>query len=293
MDERFVPVGIRAAPPARVRRTPWYEGKPIVSMAVLGVICLGCLCCESFLPKDPAYMDLLHTNQAPNAEFLFGTDAMGRDVFSMIWYGGRISLFIGFFATAVSTAIAIVFGAVSGLAPKWLDGMLMRLTEILLSIPSLLLVILLQAVLGKATVLSISLVIGVTGWTGVAKVVRTEVRQLRNSEYVIAARCMGAGFWRILLNHLTPNFVSSILFMVVMNIRAAIVSESTLSFMGIGLPLEIISWGSILSLAERSLQSGCWWVLVVPGLFLVVTLLSITNIGNFLRKSVNRKPSNL
>ena len=293
MDERFAPVGIRAAPPARVRRTPWYEGKPIVSMAVLGVICLGCLCCESFLPKDPAYMDLLHTNQAPNAEFLFGTDAMGRDVFSMIWYGGRISLFIGFFATAVSTAIAIVFGAVSGLAPKWLDGMLMRLTEILLSIPSLLLVILLQAVLGKATVLSISLVIGVTGWTGVAKVVRTEVRQLRNSEYVIAARCMGAGFWRILLKHLTPNFVSSILFMVVMNIRAAIVSESTLSFMGIGLPLEIISWGSILSLAERSLQSGCWWVLVIPGLFLVVTLLSITNIGNFLRKSVSRKPSNL
>ena len=293
MDERFALVGIRPAPPERVRRVQWYEGKPIVSMAVLGVICLGCLCCGLFLPKDPAYMDLLNANRAPGGEFLFGTDAMGRDVFSMIWYGGRISLFIGFFAAAVSTAAAILFGAVSGLAPKWLDSILMRLTEVFLSIPNLLLVILLQAVLGKPNVLSISFVIGVTGWTGVAKVVRTEVRQLRNSDYVIAARCMGAGFWRILRKHLTPNFVSSILFMVVMNIRGAIVAESTLSFMGIGLPLEIISWGSILSLSERSLQSGCWWTVLIPGLFLVATLLSITEIGNFLRKSANRKESNL
>ena len=293
MDERFALVGIRPAPPERIRRVRWYEGKPIVSMAVLGVICLGCLCCNWFIPKDPAYMDLLNANRAPNAEFLFGTDAMGRDIFSMIWYGGRISLFIGLFATAISTAAAILFGAVSGLAPKWLDDILMRLTEILLSIPNLLLVILLQAILGKANALSISFVIGITGWTGIAKVVRTEVRQIRDSEYVVAARCMGAGFWRILVKHLTPNFVSSILFMVVMNIRGAIVSESTLSFMGIGLPLEIISWGSILSLSERSLQSGCWWIILIPGLFLVVTLLCITSIGNFLRKSVNRKQSNL
>ena len=293
MDERFELVGIRPAPPERVKRAKWHEGKPVVSMAVLAVICLGCLCCRLFLSGDPAYMDLLNTNRAPDAEFLFGTDAMGRDVFSMIWYGGRISLFIGFFAAAISTAVAILFGAVSGLAPKWLDDILMRLTEIFLSIPNLLLVILLQAVLGKANVLSISFVIGVTGWTSIAKVVRTEVRQLRNSEYVIAARCMGAGFSRILLKHLTPNFVSSIMFMVVMNIRGAIVAESTLSFMGIGLPLEIISWGSILSLSERSLQSGCWWIVLIPGLFLVATLLCITNIGNFLRKSVNRKQSNL
>ena len=293
MDERFALVGARPAPPERLGRAKWYEGKPVVSAAVFAVICLGCLCCGLFIPKNPAYMDLLNTNRAPGAEFLFGADAMGRDLFSMIWYGGRISLFIGFFATAVSTAAGILFGAVSGLAPKWLDGILMRLVEILLSIPNLLLVILLQAMLGKATVLSISLVIGFTGWTGVAKVVRTEVRQLRNSDYVTAARCMGAGFWRILLRHLTPNFVSSILFMVVMNVRGAIVAESTLSFMGIGLPLEIISWGSILSLAERSLQSGCWWIILIPGLFLVVTLLCLTNIGNYLRKSVNRKQSNL
>ena len=293
MNDRFELVGIRPVPPARLKRARWCEGKPVVSMAALTVIFLGCLCCRLFIPKDPAYMDLFHTNRAPDAEFWFGTDAMGRDIFSMIWYGGRISLFIGFFAAAVSTAVAILFGAVSGLAPKWLDGILMRLTEIFLSIPNLLLVILIQAILGKANVLSISFVLGITGWMGIAKVVRTEVRQIRNSEYVIAARRMGAGFWRILLKHLTPNFVSSIMFMVIMNIRGTIVSESTLSFMGIGLPLEIISWGSILSLSERSVQSGCWWIILIPGLFLVVTLLCITNIGNFLRKSVNRKQSNL
>lgn len=293
MDERFALTGIRPMPPPQVKRAKWCEGKPLISIAVLAIILLGCLCCDSFLPKAPAYMDLFNANKPPDAEFLFGADAMGRDIFSMIWYGGRISLFIGFFATVISTAAAILFGAVSGLAPKWLDGILMRLTEIFLSIPNLLLVILIQAVLGKANVLSLSFVIGITGWPGIAKVVRTEVRQLRNSEYVIAARCMGAGFFRILLKHLTPNFVSSIMFMVVMNIRGAIVSESTLSFMGMGLPLEVISWGSILSLAERSLQSGCWWIIVFPGLFLVTTLLCITNIGNFLRKSVNRKQSYL
>lgn len=293
MDDRFVQVGIRSVAVSTEKKAKWYEGKPLVSMAVLAVILLGCLFCGFFLPKDPAYMDLYHANTAPNAEFWFGTDAMGRDIFSMIWYGGRISLFIGFFATMISTAIAILFGAISGLAPKWLDDLLMRLTEIFLSIPNLLLVILLQAILGKANVLSISFVIGITGWTSIAKVVRTEVRQIRNSEYVIAARCMGAGFFRILWKHLTPNFISSIMFMVIMNIRGAIVSESTLSFLGIGLPLEIISWGSMLSLSEKSMLSGAWWMILIPGVFLIVTLLCITNIGNHLRKNVNRRQSNL
>lgn len=293
MDNLFVQVGIQEIPAPRMKQKKWYEGKPIVSIVLLSIIILGCLFCELFIPKDPTYMDLYHANMAPNLEFWFGTDTMGRDIFSMIWYGGRISLFIGFFATLISTAIAILFGAISGLAPKWLDDALMRLTEIFLSIPNLLLIILIQAILGKANIQTISLVIGITSWTSIAKVVRTEVRQIRNSEYVVAARCMGAGFFRILWKHLTPNFVSSIMFMVVMNIRSAIGAESTLSFMGIGLPLEIISWGSMLSLSEKALSSGSWWIILTPGIFLVVSLLCVTNIGNYLRKNVNRKESNL
>lgn len=227
------------------------------------------------MTKDPTYLDLAHCSAAPCREFLFGTDTMGRDIFSMIWYGGRLSLFIGVGSTVISTLLAILFGAVSGLAPKWLDALLMRLTEILLSVPNLL------------------LVIGLTSWTSIAKVVRTEVRQLRASEYVIAAKCMGGSFFHILRCHLAPNFFSSILFMVVMNVRSAIIAESTLSFMGLGLPIEVVTWGSMLSLAEKALMTDAWWILLIPGAFLVVTLLCITTLGDYLRSRTSRKESNL
>ena len=233
------------------------------------------------MTKDPTYLDLAHCSAVPCREFLFGTDTIGRDIFSMIWYGGRLSLFIGVGSTVISTLLAILFGAVSGLAPKWLDALLMRLTEILLSVPNLLLVIFLQAV------------IGLTSWTSIAKVVRTEVRQLRASEYVIAAKCMGGSFFHILRRHLAPNFFSSILFMVVMNVRSAIIAESTLSFMGLGLPIEVVTWGSMLSLAEKALMTDAWWILLIPGAFLVVTLLCITNLGDYLRSRTSRKESNL
>ena len=270
-----------------------YQGKPMVSVAILLLIVLGCVCAEWIMTKDPTYMDLLNYNKAPDREFLFGTDTMGRDIFSMIWYGGRISLIIGGLSTVISTLIAVIVGAFSGMAPAWLDEALMRFTEIFLSVPSLLLIILLQAIMGKATVLSLSFVIGVTSWTSIAKVVRTEVRQIRNSEFVIASRCMGGGFFHILWKHLAPNFFSAIMFMVIMNVRTAMMSEATLSFMGIGLPVEIITWGSMLSLAEKALMTGSWWIILIPGLFLVVTVLCLTNIGNACRQQANRKESNL
>ena len=271
----------------------WYKGKPVVSAAILILIILGCLCAELIMTKDPTYMDLLNYNKAPDKEFLFGTDTMGRDIFSMIWYGGRISILIGGLATVISTFIAVVVGAFSGVAPAWLDELIMRFTEIFLSIPALLLIILLQAIMGNANILSLSFVIGVTSWTSIAKVVRTEVRQIRNSEFVIASRCMGGSFFHILWKHLTPNFFSAIMFMVIMNVRTAMMSEATLSFMGIGLPVEIITWGSMLSLAEKALMTGSWWIILIPGVFLVVTVLCLTNIGNACRQQANRKESNL
>lgn len=294
MSGAFEIVGIRPLPAKAPEKTEnRRRGKPVFSAVLLTVIVFGCMGCRLIMTKDPTYMDLSHYNTAPNGEFLFGTDAMGRDIFSMIWYGGRLSLFIGAASAAISTAIAVVFGAASGLAPAWLDALLMRAAEILLSVPGLLLIVLLQAVLGEADVFRISLVIGVTGWMSIAKVVRTEVRQLRGHEYILAAKCMGGGFFYILRRHLAPNFVSSVMFMVVMNVRSAIVAESTLSFMGIGLPLEVITWGSMLSLAEKALLTGAWWTILIPGLFLAAVLMCITNLGNYLRKHVNRKESNL
>ena len=292
-QELFTMVGIRAgqiAPAKKVRRAKDF---PWISVILLSIIVLCCLFAEVIMTKNPSYLDLKNYNVAPNGEFLFGTDTLGRDIFSGIWYGGRISITIGFFATLISTFIAVVYGSASGIAPTWLDTLMMRFTEIFLSVPGLLLVLFLQAILGEANVITLSIVIGVTSWASIAKIIRTEVRQIRNSEYVVASRCMGGRFFHILRKHLAPNFIASIMFMVVMNVRGAIGSESTLSFMGMGLPLEVISWGSMLSLSEKALLSGSWWIILIPGTFLVTLLMCLTNIGNYLRKSANRKERNL
>lgn len=286
--ELFSVVGIRkeqAAAPSgkRVRK-----GLPYISLFLLTVILLGCIFAELIMTKDPAYLDLANSAHEPSSEFFFGTDTLGRDIFSCIWYGGRISLLIGFLATLLSTLIAVVYGALSGVAPAWLDALLMRLDEIFLSVPSLLVVVFVQAVLGQPGIWSVSVAIGITAWCGIAKVVRTEVRQLRDSGYVVAAKCMGGGFFHILRRHLVPNFVSSILFMVVMNVRSAIVMESTLSFMGMGLPLETVSWGSMLSLAENAMLTGAWWIILIPGLFLVAVLMCLTNLGDWLQSRLRR-----
>lgn len=291
-QELFTLVGlcpVPEKPPEKSRR----RKLPVLSLLLLSGIILCCLGAELLMTKDPTYLDLMNYTRPPSREFLFGTDTLGRDIFSCIWYGGRISLFIGFFAAAISTLIAIVYGSVSGIAPVWLDTILMRLTEIFLSVPTLLVIIFVQAILGTPNVLSLSVVIGITSWCSIAKVIRTEVRQIRNSEYVIASKCMGGGFFHVLRRHLAPNFVSSIMFMVVMNVRSAIVSESTLSFMGMGLPLEVISWGSMLSLAEKALMTHAWWIILIPGAFLMTVLMCMTNLGNWLRKSVNQGESHL
>lgn len=292
MNDPFRLVGIcpqeAAAPTLKPR-----QKRPVLSFAVLGLLVLGCLAAPLIAPGDPGYLDLLHTSQSPGREFLFGTDAMGRDLFRCIWHGGRVSLFIGFLSTLISTAIAVVYGAVSGVSSPGVDSAMMRLTEILLSVPELLTVLFLQAIWGVATPVSIAVIIGLTSWYSIAKVVRTEVRQLRGSEYVIASRAMGGRFAHILGQHLAPNFLSSIMFMVVMNVRSAIVAESTLSFLGMGLPIDTVSWGSMLSLSERALMTGSWWVILIPGAFLVALLLSLTEIGNWLRREGSRRESNL
>lgn len=291
-EKMFEKVGIRPQEKEQIPKAK-LKGIPYLSLAVLLLIVAGCLLADVITAKDPAYLDLMNYSKAPCREFLFGTDTLGRDIFACIWYGGRVSLFIGFLATVISTALAVVYGSVSGFASEWLDTVLMRLTEIFLSVPGLLLTIFFQAILGEASVVSISIVIGLTSWYSIAKVIRTEVRQIRKSDYVVASQCMGGSFFHVLWYHLIPNFFSAIMFMVVMNVRTAIVSESTLSFMGIGLPLEVISWGSMLSNAERALMTKAWWIILIPGVFLITMLVCLTNIGNWMRARVNRKQSNL
>ena len=236
---------------------------------------------------------LEHLNEAPNSEFFFGTDSMGRDIFSLIWYGGRASIIIGLLSAAIITVIGIVYGCISGVSGSFLDSVMMRITEVAGSIPSILLILLITGFFSSNNVLTLSLVIGITSWFNLARIVRSEVRQIRNQEYVLASRCMGARFGHIMLRHLIPNFVSAVMFVIISGISTSMTTESTLSFLGLGLPVEVVSWGSMLSLANRALLLNTWWVIMIPGLFLVITLLCITNIGHYFRKEVNRRPSNL
>ena len=216
---------------------------PVFSLLVLGVIILGCLFGKVLATGDPFYMNLTEVSLPPGSAHYFGTDTMGRDIYSMIWEGGRVSLYIGILATAISSVTAIVYGCVSGLVPDWLDDLLMRFTEIILSIPSILLVIFLQALLGEATATSIAVVIGLTSWMNISKVVRSEVRQIRNSDFVLASRLAGGKFFYILRKHLFPNFISSTMFMIVTNVSAAIGTEATFCLLYTSfnvLPFELI-----------------------------------------------------
>lgn len=267
----------------RDRLTDTGTGFPYISVTVLTVIVAGCIIGSIVYSDSAYYMQLSEISAAPGRGHIFGTDTLGRDVFSVIWCGGRISLTVGLLATLISTAIAVVYGAAAGLASQRVDDMMMRLTEILMSVPQMLFVMFLQAIMGDANVISISVVIGITGWMAVAKMVRSEVRQLRSSGFVMAARSMGGGFFYILYRHLMPNFMSAVMFMIVTNIGGAISMEATLSFLGLGLPAEVVSWGSLMSLSQRAMLSGAWWILMIPGIFMVSTLIYITEIGEYLR----------
>lgn len=269
------------------------KGKPIPALILLLLIVAGCVFSGRLANHDPAGFYLQHLNQAPNSEFYFGTDSLGRDIYSMIWYGGRISLSIGLMSMAIICIIGIPYGCISGLANTKVDAAMMRIAEVASSIPNLLTVLLLVSVIGKQNTFTLSFIIGITGWFPLARIVRSEVRQIRSSEYVLAARCMGVSFPKIMTRHLIPNFVSSILFVVISSISSSMSMESTLSFLGLGLPVDVISWGSMLSLANRALLLDTWWVIIIPGVFLLVTLNCITSLGNFYRKENNKKHSNL
>ena len=286
-------IGVKEASQAGILRKLRIKRFPIAAAAVLLVIIIGCVFCGLFTGEDPFRMELTHINAAPDRMHIFGTDTLGRDIWSIIWYGGRRSLFIGAFATLISTGIAVIYGSISGLAGRVVDSVMMRFSEILLSIPSLLLIIFVQAVIGQRNVVGISIIIGITGWMSVAKMVRTEVKRIRDSEYVLISKMMGGNLLHVMRKHLAPNFAGTIMFMVVMNIRSAIVSESTLSFLGIGLPVDIITWGSMLSLSDKALLTGSWWIILIPGVFLVGTLLCVTELGNFLRGSKSSRHGNL
>ncbi|MDR2368529.1 MAG: ABC transporter permease [Deltaproteobacteria bacterium] len=294
---RFEMVGpaYREYRPALRKKTwlGWLRGKPILAVTIFLLILLGCVFSRFIVNHDPSQFYLSNLNQAPNGEFYFGTDSMGRDIYSIIWQGGRSSLIIGFLSTFILTIIGVFYGCVSGSTDTVGDDVMMRGVEFIQSIPTLLMILLIISLMSTQNVISISFVIGITAWFALARIVRSEVKQIRNSEYVLASRCMGSSFAYRARKHLIPNFVSAIMFVVISSVATNIGMESTLSFLGLGLPVEVLSWGSMLALADRALLLNTWWVIVIPGGFLVVTLLCVTQIGHYFRQQTNRRPSNI
>ncbi len=212
---------------------------------------------------------------------VLGTDPLGRDVFSRVIYGARISLIIGLVTVVISSVLGLVLGVLSGYAGGRIGAAVMRLIDVQLSFPFLLLAIAVVAVIGPG-LLNIVLVLGVAGWVIPARVIRAEVLKLREQEFVQAAQALGAGPLQSVLKHIVPNVVPSLVVIASFTMAQMIIMESSLSFVGVGVPPPTPTWGSMLAVGQNYLTNA-WWVATMPGIALMVTVLSVTLVGDFLR----------
>lgn len=250
---------------------------------VLAVIVLVTIFANVFSTHNPTEVDLKNVFLGPSVKNLLGTDNMGRDVFSRILYGGRISLSVSVLSVLISTAVGILFGGISGYIGGWVDSLLMRILDALLAIPTLIIMLLLQAVI-KGGVVSMILIIGLTGWMSTARIVRSLFIEIKEKDFVKAAHVLGTPYWRIILNHLLRNSLSSIFVIAIFNCAHAVFTEVSMSFLGIGIPPQVPSWGNMLNNAQNEIMIGAWWVGVFPGLMIVFSMLAINFLGESLKK---------
>lgn len=230
---------------------------------------------------DPAQVDSGSVLAAPSKDHIFGTDRLGRDIFSRIIYGSRISLSIGFVAVGIAVLIGIFFGAIAGYYGGRIDGLLMRFVDLMLCFPTIFLILAIIALL-EPSIFNIMAIIGATGWMGVARLVRAQVLTLKERDFVSAARVMGAKDLWIMSKHLVPNAIGPVLVSATLGVGGAILIESALSFLGIGVQPPTPSWGNIL-MDGRSTLGVAWWLTVFPGLFILFTVLSYNILGEALR----------
>ncbi|GFO66775.1 peptide ABC transporter permease [Geomonas limicola] len=251
----------------------------IVALFVLSV-------CASFLtPYDPDAIDAWHVLLPPSAAHFFGTDELGRDVFTRVVYGARVSLKVGFVAVGIAVAIGTVVGLVSGYYGGWVDTVLMRLVDIMLCFPTFFLILAVIAML-EPSIWYIMVIIGLTGWMGVARLVRAEVLSLKSRDFVSAARVLGASDRRIIFRHILPNALSPVLVSATLGVAGAILTESALSFLGIGVQPPTPSWGNILTSGKDYIEFA-WWLSLFPGLAILVTVLSYNLVGEGIRDALD------
>lgn len=230
--------------------------------------------------------DFTKKNLSPNLEHWFGTDRSGRDLFTRCWYGARISLFIGLMAAFIDFAMGVIYGGIAGIKGGRIDTILMRIGEVLYSIPYLLMVILVAVVLGQG-MWSIIIAMTLTGWVPMARLVRGQVLQLKEQEYVQAARALGGSTKWILRKHLIPNTMGPILVNITLTIPTAIFAEATLSYLGLGIPAPQSSWGTLASDALQSVLTGHIYQLLIPAFLISLTMFSFNVLGDGLRDALD------
>jgi len=236
-------------------------------------------------PYDPGKTGVSLKLDAPSIKHFLGTDQLGRDVFSRMLYGSRVSLSVGFVAVAISIFIGILVGAVAGYYGGWIDAVLMRFVDIMLCFPSFFLILTVVAVLGPS-LLNVMIVIGITSWMGTSRFVRAEFLSLRERDFAQAAKALGVSDRRIIFRHILPNALAPVFVTATLDVATAILVEAGLSFLGFGVQPPAPSWGNILT-EGRTYIFDAWWLTVFPGLAILITVLSFNLLGEGLRDALD------
>jgi peptide/nickel transport system permease protein len=236
-------------------------------------------------PYDPGQINIKSVLQEPTAENIFGTDALGRDVLSRMIWGSRISLLVGFVAVGIATGIGIFLGALAGYYGRWVDNLIMRFVDIMLCFPTFFLILAVIALL-EPNIWNIMIIIGITGWMSVARLVRAEFLSLKERDFTVAEKALGAKDFRIIFRHILPNAMAPILVSATLGVAGAILTESALSFLGIGVQPPTPSWGNILTAGKDNIEIA-WWLSLYPGLAILITVLGYNLLGEGIRDAID------
>jgi peptide/nickel transport system permease protein len=257
----------------------------VTGAVVILVLTFVALFASLLAPQDPQEQDYFRILEGPNKENLLGTDDLGRDILSRMIYGSRISLSVGFVAMIIAITIGSVIGALAGYYGGIVDAVLMRIVEIMLSIPMIFLILAIIAVLGPS-LWNVMAVIGLTSWPGVSRLVRAEFLTLKERDFAQAAKAVGAGDLRIIFRHILPNGMVPILVSATFRVAGGILTESALSFLGLGVQPPTASWGNMLS-SGRFYIDIAWWLTLFPGLAILITVLAYNLLGEGLRDALD------
>ena len=261
---------------------------PLVALLVLLLVIFAAIFGPLISPLDPNRQDIMMRLADPltagrrNAFFWLGTDGLGRDVLSRLLYGARISLLVGVAAILVGGTIGVVAGLVAGYFGGWIDDVIMRLGDIQLAFPFILLAIMFLVILGPG-VLNIIIVLGIGQWVTYARIVRAQTLSLREKEYVEAARALGDSTFLIIFRTILPNIIAPLTVIASFNLASVILSEASLSFLGLGVPPNVPTWGAMLADSRDQLMANKWWLAVYPGMAIVMTVLAFNILGDWLR----------